>query len=167
MGILAIQFAKALGLRVAAIDVTEFGTQMAAKVPDHLTPDIIAKLGDFDTIKKLDELSDGLGVDAVLTCTDDVSATDWALHRLRYRGVGVVLGLPNDGFKFDAFNIVFRELVIRGSLHCSVVEVKNMVEVVAREGIQSIITQLSLEEGETIPERIAAREFEGRLVVTM
>lgn len=140
---------------------------MAAKLPDHLSPDIVARLDDPDTIKKLDELSDGLGVDAVLTCTDDVPATDWALHRLRYGGVGVVLGLPNDGFKFDPFNIVFRELVIRGSLHSSVEEVKNMIEVVAREGICSTITQLPLEQGETIPERIAAREFEGRLVVTI
>ena len=62
---------------------------------------------------------------------------------------------------------MFRELVIRGSLHSSVEEVKNMIEVVAREGICSTITQLPLEQGETIPERIAAREFEGRLVVTI
>lgn len=167
LGVLAVQFAKALGLRVAAIDGSDVGTRMATELPQNLRPDIVARLDAADTIARLEEFSDGMGIDAVITCTDDVSATDWALHRLRYGGVGVVLGLPNDGFKLDPFNIVFRQLVIRGSLHSSVEEVRKMIEVVAREGIRSTITQLPLEEGEAIPERIAAREFRGRLVVTM
>jgi D-arabinose 1-dehydrogenase-like Zn-dependent alcohol dehydrogenase len=130
-----VQFAKVLGLRVAAIDSGDVGVRMASSLPQHLAPHITLKLGDPDTIPRLEEFSNGMGVDAVITCTDDVSVTDGALHRLRYGDVGVVLGLPNDGFKFDPFNIVFRELVIRGSLHCSVSEVRNMVQVVAREGI--------------------------------
>ncbi|KAI8713718.1 PKS-ER domain-containing protein [Fusarium sp. LHS14.1] len=167
LGVLAIQFAKALGLRVAAVDGSDVGTEIAANVPSHLKPEIICKLHDSDTVEKLVRFSDGMGVDAVITCTDDVSSTDWALHRLRYGGVGVVLGLPNNGFKFDPFNIVFRELIIRGSLHSSVHEVKRMVDVVAELGIRSKINKVPLQQGESLPERIAAHEFQGRVVVTL
>ncbi|WAO94441.1 PKS-ER domain-containing protein [Fusarium falciforme] len=167
LGVLAIQFAKSVGLRVAAVDGSDVGTGNAANVPSHLKPDIICKLHDSDTIEKLAQFSGGMGVDAVISCTDDISATDWAPHRLRYGGVGVVLRLSNDGFKFDPFNIAFLELIIRGSLHSSVQEVEKMVHVMAQQGICSKITKVPLQQGESIPEKIAAREFHGRVVVTL
>jgi propanol-preferring alcohol dehydrogenase len=167
LGVLGIQFAKALGLRVVAVDSNDVGIQLANDVLSHLRPDLALKLDDDDTVGIILEFSDGLGVDAAIVCTDNVPATDWALHRLRCQGVGVVLGLPDEGFKFDPFNLVFREITVKGSLHSSIEEVRNMVAVVAKEGICSHITLLPLEQGEAIPERVAAREFQGRLVVTI
>jgi hypothetical protein len=60
------------GLSVA----TDIGTGIAANIPSHLKSNIICKLNDSDTIEKLAQFSDGMGVDAVISCTDDVSATD-------------------------------------------------------------------------------------------
>lgn len=81
--------------------------------------------------------------------------------------MGVVLGLPNDGFEFDPFNIVFRELIIGGSLHSSVQEVEKMVHVMAQQGIRNKINKVPLQQGASIPERIAASEFQGRVVVAL
>ena len=91
LGVLAIQFAKPLGLRVAAVDGSHAGTGIADNVPSHLKPDIICKLHDSDTIEKLGQFVDSMGIDAIISCTDNISATDWAFYRLWYGGV--VLGL--------------------------------------------------------------------------
>ena len=38
----------------------------------------------------------------------------------------MVLGLSVDGFKFDAINISFHEIVVKGSLHASVEAMEKM-----------------------------------------
>lgn len=76
-----------------------------------------------------------------------------------------MLGLPETGFQFDAFNLVFREIIVKGSLHCPVDEVEKMISAVVEHGVVSHLTILPLENGEDIPERVAAHSFTGRLVV--
>jgi D-arabinose 1-dehydrogenase-like Zn-dependent alcohol dehydrogenase len=167
LGLLGIQFAKAMGYRVAAIDKSDLGLKLAAEVPAPLTPDIVVSFSDPEASKKLADFTDGIGLAAAVVCTDDVPASDWTLHRLQPRGTCVVLGLPETGFKFDAFNLVFREIVVKGSLHSGIDEVNKMLEAVAEHNIVSQLALLPLEQGETIPERIAARAFMGKLVVTI
>ncbi|ETS73440.1 hypothetical protein PFICI_15045 [Pestalotiopsis fici W106-1] len=165
LGVLGVQFAKALGYRVLAIDNRDVGLKLAADVPVHLKPDLIVGYEDPRATALINDFTGGIGLHGAVVCTDDVPASDWTLHRLQPRGVCVVLGLPELGFKFDAFNLVFREIVVKGTLHSSVKEVKNMLEAVAQYRILSHLTLLSLEEGEDIPQRAAAHAYEGRLVV--
>jgi len=163
--VLAIQFAKARGLRVVAIDNRDIGLRLACEVPAHLRPDVIINFKSPDAIKTIEQFTDGIGLHGAVVCTDDVPASDWSLHRLQPRGVCVVLGLPESGYRFDAFNLVFREIVVKGSLHCPVNEVENMIKAVSENGIVSHLTILPLDKGEDIPERAAAHSFTGRLVV--
>ncbi|KAI3572539.1 chaperonin 10-like protein [Fusarium oxysporum f. sp. albedinis] len=165
LGVLGIQMAKARGLRVVALDKHDAGLNLATQVPEHLRPDLVINISDESSKDKIAEFTDGIGLAGAVTCTDDVGATDWILHRLQPRGVCVVLGLPDAGFKFNAFNLVFREIVVKGSLHCSVDDVKAMVDAVAKHGITSHLTIIQLHEGEDIPQRAHNRSFTGRLVV--
>ncbi|KAG5661292.1 hypothetical protein KAF25_005414 [Fusarium avenaceum] len=165
LGVLGVQFAKALGYRVVASDSREAGLKLASDVPAHLRPDLIVNSGAEDASQKISDFTGGQGLHGVVVCTDSPAATDWALHRLQPRGTCVALGLPDEGFKFDAFNLVFREITVKGSLHCGVNEVKKMIDAVSEHGIVSHLTILPLEEGEDIPEKVAAHAFSGRLVV--
>ncbi|GKZ27079.1 hypothetical protein AbraIFM66951_004531 [Aspergillus brasiliensis] len=165
LGVLAIQFAKARGLRVVAVDNRDVGLKLSCEVPAHLRPDLVVDFNDPDATKRIDEFTDGIGLHGAVVCTDDVPASDWSLHRLQPRGVCVVLGLPESGFQFNAFNLVFREIVVKGSLHCPINEVKNMIKAVSENGIVSHLTLLPLEKGEDIPEQAAAHSFTGRLVI--
>jgi propanol-preferring alcohol dehydrogenase len=167
LGVLGVQFAKAMGYRVAAVDNRDVGLKLATEVPDHLRPDLTVSSNSSDAVQQISNFTNGVGLNAAVVCTDDVTASDWALHRLQPRGTCVVLGLPEKGFTFDAFNLVFREIIVKGSLHCGVDEVKKMVGAVAEHGIVSHLTLLPLEEGEDIPEKAAAHAFTGRLVVTI
>ncbi|KAM5528248.1 alcohol dehydrogenase GroES-like domain-containing protein [Fusarium oxysporum f. sp. phaseoli] len=158
--------AKARGLRVVAIDKHDAGLNLANKVPEHLRPDLVVNISDDSSADRITEFADGIGLAGAVTCTDDVGATNWILHRLHPQGVCVVLGLPDTGFKLDAFNLVFREIVVKGSLHCSVDDVKDMVDAaVAHHGIISHVTIIQMDEGEDIPQRAHDRSFTGRLVV--
>ncbi|KAH7000543.1 chaperonin 10-like protein [Ilyonectria destructans] len=167
LGVLGIQFAKALGYRVAAVDKSEVGLKLAIEVPTALRPDIVVSFNDRQASQKISDFADGIGLAAAVVCTDDVPASDWTLHRLQPRGTCVVLGLPEKGFTFDAFNLVFREIVVKGSLHSGIDEVAKMLEAVAQHNIVSHLTLLPLEQGESIPEKAAARAFTGKLVVTI
>jgi propanol-preferring alcohol dehydrogenase len=124
------------------------------------------KFSDDNAAKQISDLTGDIGLHGTIVCNDDVEASDWALHQLRPRGVCVVLGLPEQGYKFDAFNLVFREIVVKGSIFASVNEARRMLEVVEREGVRSHLTLLKLEEGKIIYDKVAAHDFTGRLVVT-
>ena len=117
--------------------------------------------------KSIAEFTDGISLDAAVVCTENIPADDWILHQLHPRGTCVVLGLPEEGFTFDAFNLVFREIVVKGSLHSSIDRMRNMLEVVTKYNIRSNISLVPLDEAEDLLERAHNHEISGRAVVTM
>jgi propanol-preferring alcohol dehydrogenase len=163
LGLLGIQFAKALGYQTVAIDNRQTSLQMAADV--KLKPDLSIDYNDPDAAKKISDFTDGIGLRAVVVCTDNAAASDWSIRLLQPRGTCVVLGLPEEGYRFDAFALVFSEIVVRGSLHAPREEVEEMLKVVAEYQILSHLTTIRLDEAEALPERVAARDFTGKLVV--
>ncbi|RMJ15962.1 hypothetical protein CDV36_004351 [Fusarium kuroshium] len=167
LGVLGVQFAKAQGYRVVAIDKHEIGLKLASEVPAHLKPDLIVNFDDEDTPKKISDFTDGLGLNAAIVCTGDDAANDWAAQRLQPRGVCVVVGFPEGGFKFDPVNLVLKEIVVKGTIFCSMDEVRSMMHAVVEHGVLSHLTLIPIEEAEDIPTKVAARAFTGRPVVTI
>ena len=165
LGILGVQFAKALGYQTAAIDNRAIGLKLAANVPKSLIPDRIIDYNDSEATNKVLEMTNGIGCDAAIVCTDHVQAADWALKIVRPRGVVMPLGLPDGGYKFDSFALVFREIVVKGSLHSSRVETEKMMKIVDEYKILSHLTEVPIDRAEKLPEKVAKHEFEGRVVV--
>jgi D-arabinose 1-dehydrogenase-like Zn-dependent alcohol dehydrogenase len=166
LGILGIQFAKAMGYRVVAIGSRDNATNLAI-IPDGLGPDLYVNRKRPEANQQILDFTEGRGLDFTVVSTDDVEVNDWILHELHPRATAVVLGLPESGFTFDAFNLVFREIVVKGSLHSSVEEMEQMLKVAAEHNIRSEIARVPIEEAEDLPERIAKREIAGRAVVIM
>jgi propanol-preferring alcohol dehydrogenase len=164
LGLLAIQLAKAVGLRVAAIHHRDASSKNLA-LPVELRADVFVDSSTPEAIQQISDFTNGNGLDAAIVCTDSISITDWITHRLHPRGVCVPLGLPEAGFHFDAFNMVFREIVIKGSLHSSVEDMEEMMEVVAKHNIRSQVSIVRLEDAEALPARVHAHEFSGKPVV--
>jgi propanol-preferring alcohol dehydrogenase len=165
LGVLGIQFAKARGYRVVAIDNHETGLKLATEVPSHLKPDLILKYDDPETIQKVSDFTDDIGLKAAVVCTSDDDANDWAAHRLQPRGVLVAAGFPDNGFKFDPMNLVLREIVVKGTVHCSMEETKEMMKLVTEHGIRSHLSLLTMEEAEDIIAKSRAHVLIGRPVV--
>lgn len=169
LGFLGVQFAAAMGFRVVAADSRPAGRQLAAEgvARLELRPALVVDpsgAGDEATAQVL-EFTGGEGVAAAVVCTDSAEANSWALGLLRTGGVMGVLGLPADGWKFDAGAMVFKELTVRGSYVAGRESAQRMVEMVARAGIQSHITLVPFNGIPGIVEAYRDSNFKGRLVV--
>jgi D-arabinose 1-dehydrogenase-like Zn-dependent alcohol dehydrogenase len=165
LGVLGIQFAKARGYRVVAVDNHDVGLKLASEVPSHLKPDLILSLEDPETIQKISDFTDEIGLKAAIVCTSDNNANDWAAQHLQPRGVLVAAGFPEQGLKFDPMNLLFKEIVVKGTIHCSMEETRDMMEFVVEHGIRSHLSLLSMDEAEDIVARSEAHAFVGRPVV--
>ncbi|KFX91164.1 hypothetical protein O988_07891 [Pseudogymnoascus sp. VKM F-3808] len=166
LGLLGIQFAKALGYRVVAVHHKDISSKLT-EVRENLRPDLLVDYTKPEAIKQISDFTNGILLDAAVVCTDDIGANDWILHRLHPRGTCVVLGLPEQGFTFDAFNLVFREIVVKGSLHSSIDRMREMMKVVSENNIYSNVDIVPLDDAEALPKRVHDHEFKGRVVVKM
>ncbi|KAL5335541.1 chaperonin 10-like protein [Aspergillus crustosus] len=167
LGVLAIQFLVALGHPVVAIDNRVEGRQLAREVPEHLSPGLIVDYNSPNAIEEITDFAGDGGLAAVLVCTDSVTATEWSLKLLRAKGVCVPLGLPTEGFKFSAFDLILKQLSIRGSLLANQRMAEDMMKVVREKGVRSHVAPMVLEEAVDLPERYMNQHLKGRLVVTM
>ncbi|RBR12279.1 hypothetical protein FVER53590_07946 [Fusarium verticillioides] len=165
LGILGTQFAKARGYRVIAIDRHEVGLKLASGVPSHPQPDIVLKLNDPETIQKISDFTDGIGLKATIVCSSDDTANDWAAQRLQPRGILVAAGFPEHGLKFNPMNPILREIFVKGTVHGSMDETREMIGFVVQHGICSHLTLLTMEEAEDIAAKSEADTLMGRPVV--
>jgi propanol-preferring alcohol dehydrogenase len=168
LGILGTQFAKARGYRVIAIGRHEVGLKLASGVPSQSPsppPDIVLKLDDPETIQKISDFTDGIGLKATIVCTSDDTANDWAAQRLKPRGILVAAGFPEHGLKFSSMNLILREIFVKGTVHGSMDETREMTGFVVQHGICSHSTLLTMEEAEDIAAKSEAHAFMGRPVV--
>ena len=100
LGILAVQFAKALRFRTVAVDNYLQSLNLASDVGPGLEPDLLIDYSDKEATKILSGITYGVGLNAVVVCNDDVGLAEWSLKLLQHRGVCVPLGLPEKGYHF-------------------------------------------------------------------
>jgi D-arabinose 1-dehydrogenase-like Zn-dependent alcohol dehydrogenase len=140
---LAIQFLKALGHPTVAIDRRLEALELAVQTP--LKADLVIDSTSTTACEVITKWANNEGLAAVIVCTDDISANEWSLKLLRVHGQCVVLGLPTTPLKFDAFDLVFKELNIVGSLVATVEEAREMMKIVEDFGIKSHVNVLSMD----------------------
>jgi D-arabinose 1-dehydrogenase-like Zn-dependent alcohol dehydrogenase len=130
-----------------------------------LKADLVINFNDSKGAEKIKSWAGKGGLAAVLVCTDDVPAVLWSTKILRTRGVVVNIGLPTKPIEFDAFDIVFQEMTVKGSLLASVAQVKEMLKIVDKFGIRSHITTVSLDQTPELPGMYMDAHLKGRLVM--
>lgn len=162
-----MQFAKSLGFRTVAIDNHPENLNLSANTGPGLEPDLLIDYNDSEALTKTRAFTEDIGLTAVVVCNDDVSAAEWSLKLLQPRGICVPLGLPESGYTFNAFDLVFDELVIKGSLCASAKSVEEMMETVAKHNVKSHITTVPLKDATNLPTKFKNRDFKGRLVVVV
>jgi len=165
LGSLAIQFFKALGHPTVAIDRRSEALQLATETP--LKADLVIDSTSTSACEDITKWAGNEGLAAVIVCTDDLAANEWSLKLLRVHGQCVVLGLPTSPLRFDAFDLVFKELDITGSLVATVEEAREMMEVVEEFGIKSHVNVVSFDQAPDLPALYMDLHLKGRLVVKM
>lgn len=110
LGHLAIQYAKAMGLRVCAVDIDD-GKLDHAK---SLGAEVIINAAVGDPVAALREATGG-GAHGVLITAPSLPAFQQGVAMTRKRGTCVLVGLPPGEFPTPLFDVVANCVTIRGS----------------------------------------------------
>jgi len=165
LGSLGVQFAKALGYRVVAIDDRPEGLELAQSLT--LKADLVVDFNDEKAAEKIKEWAGKGGLAAIVVCTDDIPAILWSTKTLRTRGTVVNIGLPTKPIQFDSFDVVFQEKTIKGSLVASRSQVEELLGIVDEFGIRSYVTTVTLEQTPELPDMYMNPHLKGRLVMKL
>jgi propanol-preferring alcohol dehydrogenase len=159
LGHLAVQYAVAMGMRVAAVDIAEEKLQLARKHGAEVTVD--ASVEDpADAIQEKIGGSHGVLVTAV-----HPKAFGQAIGMTRRGGTIVFNGLPPGEFPASIFDVVLRGLTIRGSIVGTRQDLAEAIEFYAAGKIHPTYTTRPLEDINEIFGEMKEGKIDGRVVV--
>jgi alcohol dehydrogenase, propanol-preferring len=110
LGHLAIQYAKAMGLKVCAVDIDDGKLAHATK----LGADLVINAQTGDPAAAVKKGTDG-GAHGVLITAPSLSAFKQGVGMTRKRGTCVLVGLPPGEFPVPLFDVVANCITVRGS----------------------------------------------------
>jgi propanol-preferring alcohol dehydrogenase len=110
LGHLAVQYAKAMGLFVAAVDIDDSKLDHATR----LGADLVVNAKNDDVAATLKRETGG-GAHGVLITAPSLGAFKQGINMTRRRGTCVLVGLPPGEFPVPLFDIVANCITIRGS----------------------------------------------------
>jgi propanol-preferring alcohol dehydrogenase len=113
LGHLGIQFAKALGLIVIAIDARDEGLQLAKECGADVIVD--ARNGKEKVVEEVKKVTGGEGAEATLNVSDHETAAATSAAVTKMHGVLIQIAQP-DNVVVPFQELVFRDIRIHGSL---------------------------------------------------
>ena len=111
LGQLAVQYAKAMGLHVAALDITEDKLALARASGAEITLNAKSPDAAEQLVKRT-----GGGAHGVLVTAVSPAAFAQALKMVRRKGTISLVGLPPGEFRMPIFDVVMNRITIRGSI---------------------------------------------------
>ncbi|KAL7765347.1 hypothetical protein ACKLNR_003263 [Fusarium oxysporum f. sp. zingiberi] len=163
LGVFAIQYAKAMGLRVTALD----GGDEKRKVCTELGADTFV---DFktstDIVGEIKNATGGLGPDAVLLLAASEKPFQQASQYVKSKGTIVCVGLPANAFvKAPVFDTVVREINIKGSYVGNRQDTAEAIEFYRQGLIKAPYKIVGLSELQKVYDMMIAGNVAGRYVV--
>lgn len=175
LGHIGIQYAKAMGLNVIAIDNRKEGIAVAKDVPQHLQADR-HYLVDSDEAKEkvqnevLKQINDQTnpGCDGAIIYADGKALVQFAQSICRKGSIIVDIGLPDDGpLAVDPFPLSFAEQTVAGRLICTPEQCQDMINMHAEKGCRVHIEKTySVEQMNELYEHYKSKKLQGRVVMT-
>lgn len=159
LGHLAIQYAKAMGLNVAAVDLGPEKMALARRLGADIAID--ARTTDAPAeIRKLIGGAHGVLVTAVSTV-----AFKHAIGMLRRGGTCVMNGLPPGEFPVSIFDMVLNGYTLRGSIVGTRLDLEEALRFAAEGKVKATIETLALDSVNETIDRLKAGKVNGRVVL--
>ncbi|SNT70294.1 alcohol dehydrogenase AdhP [Psychrobacter sp. LV10R520-6] len=159
LGHMGVQYAIAMGLNVAAVDIDDEKLEFAKKLGATVT--VNAKNTDpGEYLKK--EIG---GAHGVLVTAVSSKAFDQALSMVRRGGTVVFNGLPTGDFPVSIFDTVLNGITIRGSIVGTRLDLQESLNMAAAGKVKATVAAEPLENINDIFERMRAGKIEGRIVI--
>ncbi|MBZ4417093.1 alcohol dehydrogenase AdhP [Myxococcus sp. RHSTA-1-4] len=161
LGHMAVQYARAMGLHVAAVDVAESKLALARRLGAELAINARQE-------NPVDRVASELGgAHAVLVTAVSPQAFTQAVGMVRRRGTVVLVGLPPGSFTAPIFDVVLKRLTIRGSIVGSRADLAEALQFGAEGKVHTTFTQAPLESINDIFARMKSGALEGRVILSL
>jgi propanol-preferring alcohol dehydrogenase len=161
LGHVAIQYAKAMGMHVAAVDVQDPKLELARKVGAT----IALNARNTDPAAYLQK--EVGGAHAVLVTAPSPKAFEQALGMLRRRGTVTLIGMPPGSFPLNIVPMVLDAFTLRGSIVGGRLDVEEALAFAAEGQVKASISPDRLENINGVFERMRAGQIEGRVVLSL
>lgn len=161
LGHMAVQYAKAMGMRVAAVDIQDDKLDLATRVGAELVINAVTS----DPVAVIQQQIKG--AHGVLVTAVSRSAFAQGVGMLRRRGTLSLVGLPPGDFDLNIFDVVLTRKTIRGSI---VGTRQDLVESLALAAEGKVKVHYHTDRLENINEvltAMAAGQIDGRVVLQM
>ncbi len=159
LGHVAVQYAKAMGMHVAAIDVADDKLQLAKR----LGADLIVNAKEQDPGQYLKKETGGMH-GALVTAVSPI-AFKQGLETLRRKGTMALNGLPPGTFDLSIFDTVLNRITIRGSIVGTRKDLQEAIEFAAEGKVKANVTAARLEDVNDVFDKMKKGQIEGRMVL--
>jgi propanol-preferring alcohol dehydrogenase len=159
LGHLAVQYAKAMGMHVAAIDISNDKLDLAKK----LGADLVVNAMEADPGEFLKKQTGGMH--GVLVTAVSPIAFKQGISVLRRKGTIALNGLPPGSFDLPIFETVLNRYTVRGSIVGTRKDMQEAVEFAVEGKVKATVHTTKLEDINKVFEAMKAGEIEGRVVM--
>ncbi|MEG3089561.1 alcohol dehydrogenase AdhP [Sphingomonas sp. PB4P5] len=160
LGHVAIQYAKAMGLHVAALDVAENKLALARS----LGADVTANCATEDAAAKVIAATGG-GAHGVLVTAVSPAAFGQAIACARRRGTVALVGLPAGAFPTPIFDVVLKRITVRGSIVGTRRDLAEALAFAAEGKVRATVTVEPLDQVNAVLDRLRQGKVDGRIVL--
>jgi propanol-preferring alcohol dehydrogenase len=159
LGHVAVQYAKAMGMNVAAIDIADDKLDLAKRLGADLT--VNAKNVDPGTFLQK-EVGGMHG--ALITAVSPI-AFKQGIDVLRRKGTIALNGLPPGSFDLPIFETVLKRITVRGSIVGTRKDLQEAIEFAAQGKVKANVTAAKLEDVNDVFDKMKKGQIEGRMVL--
>jgi alcohol dehydrogenase, propanol-preferring len=159
LGHLAVQYATAMGLRVAAVDIADDKLELAKRLGATLTVNA-AKADPVAFINK--EIG---GAQGVLITAVSRKAFEQGLAMLARGGTASLVGLPPGDFPLSIFDTVLKGVTVRGSIVGTRLDLEESLDFAAEGRVKATVATDTLDDINKIFDRMRRDEIQGRVVL--
>ena len=154
-----MQYAKAMGMNVAAIDVADEKLDLAQR----LGADIVINAKNVNPGEYLKKEVGGMH-GALVTAVSPI-AFKQGLETLRRKGTMALNGLPPGNFDLSIFDVVLNRITIRGSIVGTRKDLQEAIQFAVDGKVSANIETAPLEEINTVFDRMKKGDIDGRVVL--
>jgi propanol-preferring alcohol dehydrogenase len=161
LGHVAVQYAKAMGLHVAAVDLGPEKMALARKLGAEITIDASTQDPPKEVQRQIG------GAHGVLVTAVSPIAFKQGVGMLRRGGTCVLNGLPPGEFPLSIFDVVLNGYTVRGSIVGTRLDLEEALAFAADGKVKATIEMESLESINDIFTRLKKGKVNGRIVLDM
>lgn len=159
LGHVAVQYARAMGLRVVAVDIDDDKLALARRLGAEVT----VNGRSLHAVEEVQQTTGG--VHGVLVTAVAPEPFSQAIGFARRGGTIVLVGLPPGAFPLPIFDVVLRGLTIRGSIVGTRQDMAEALDFYARGLIHPTVEAARLEDINEVFGRMERGQIDGRVVI--